>query len=277
MDPLERKFKELKEKGEGAQMTHIYYGDPSEEFSLKLIETLAENGADIIELGIPFSDPIADGPVFQAACERALSAGVTPIKCIEAVKRLREAGLKTPIIVTTYFNIPYVMGFEKFLNMIKEAGAQGLLVPDLPIEEAKPYLKLTAKIGLHLILQATPTTSKERLKKIMEDATGFIYLVSLEGVTGSKLTNPNATFNLIREVKAQTQTPVMVGFGISKREHAKAIVDAGADGVVVGSAYAKIYTKNLQNPIVTLSEIAQLSREIKAGCIKQYQTKTRRR
>jgi len=274
MDLLERKFKELKENGEGAQMTHVYYGDPSEEFSLRLIETLAQNGADIIELGIPFSDPIADGPVFQLACERALNAGITPIKCIEAIKRLRSAGLKTPIVVTTYFNIPYVMGFEKFLDMIKEAGAQGLLVPDLPAEEAKPYLKHTAKMGLHLILQATPTTSKERLKTIVEAATGFIYLVSLEGVTGSKLTNPNTTFKLIKEVKAQTRTPVMVGFGISKREQAETIITAGADGVVVGSAYAKIYTKSIQNPIITLPKIAQLSREIKAGCIKQYQAKT---
>jgi len=277
MDPLKRKFKELEGKGEGAQMTHIYYGDPSEEFSLKLIETLAQNGADILELGIPFSDPTADGPVFQAACERALNAGVTPVKCIEAVKRLRKAGLKTPIIITTYFNIPYVIGFEKFLSMIEKAGAQGLLIPDLPIEEAKPYLELTAKMGLHLILQVAPTTSEERLKKILGAATGFIYLVSLEGVTGSKLTNPNTTFKLIKKVKAQTQTPVMVGFGISKHEHAKAIVDAGADGVVVGSAYTKIYAENLQNPFATLHKIAQLSREIKAGCVKQYQTKTKRK
>ncbi len=275
MDPLERKFKELEGRGEGAQMTHVYYGDPSEEFSIKLIETLAQNGADIIELGIPFSDPIADGPVFQAACERALNAGVTPPKCIEAVKRLRKAGLKTPIIITTYFNIPYVMGFEKFLSMIKEAGAQGLLVPDMPIEEAEPYLDMAAKTGLHLILQVAPTTSEERLKKIVEAATGFIYLVSLEGVTGSKLTNPNTTFKLIKRLKSKTQTPVMVGFGISKREHAKAIVDAGADGVVIGSAYAKIYTKNLQNPFAMLPEIARLSREIKKGCIKQNWTKTR--
>lgn len=252
-------------------MTHVYYGDPSEEFSLKLIETLAQNGADIIELGIPFSDPIADGPVFQAACERALSAGVTPIKCIAAIKKLRKAGLKTPIVVTTYFNIPYVMGFEKFLGMIKEAGAQGLLVPDLPAEEAKPYLGLIAKMELHLILQATPTTTKERLKKIVESATGFIYLVSLEGVTGSKLTNSNTTFKLIKEMKAQTQTPVMVGFGISKREQAQTLVAAGADGVVIGSAYAKIYAKNIRNPFITLLEIAQLSREIKQGCIKQSQ------
>jgi tryptophan synthase alpha chain len=275
MDPLERKFKELEGRGEGAQMTHVYYGDPSEEFSIKLIETLAQNGADIIELGIPFSDPIADGPVFQAACERALNAWVTPPKCIEAVKRLRKAGLKTPIIITTYFNIPYVMGFEKFLSMIKEAGAQGLLVPDMPIEEAEPYLNMAAKTGLHLILQVAPTTSDESLKKIVDAASGFIYLVSLEGVTGSKLTNPNTTFKLIKKVKAQTQTPVMVGFGISKREHAKTIVDAGADGVVVGSAYAKIYSKNLQNPFAMLPEIARLSREIKTGCIKQNWMKTR--
>ncbi len=156
---LKSKFEDLKRRREGAHMAHVYYGDPNEEFSLKLIKTLAENGADIIEFGIPFSDPIADGAVFQEACQRALSGGITPAKCIDGIKRLRAEGLEIPIVVTTYFNIPYVMGFEKFLNMVRNAGAQGVLFPDLPLEEAKPLKDLIAKVGLNLILQVAPTTS----------------------------------------------------------------------------------------------------------------------
>ncbi|MBC7218871.1 MAG: tryptophan synthase subunit alpha, partial [Hadesarchaea archaeon] len=178
MDLLEEKFRELKRCREGAHMAHVYYGDPCQDFSLKLIQTLAVNGADIIELGIPFSDPTADGPVFQAACERALNAGVTPVECIEAIGKLRSLGVKNPIIVTTYFNIPYVMGFEKFLSRIKDAGGQGVLIPDLPLEEAGPYLELASEKGLHLILQVAPTTSGERLERILEAASGFIYLIS---------------------------------------------------------------------------------------------------
>lgn len=270
---LEEKFQELKERKEGAHMAHVYYGDPNEDFSVKLIETLAENGADIVEFGIPFSDPIADGATFQAACERALKAGVTPVKCIEGIKRLRAEGLNTPIIVTTYFNIPYVMGFEKFLNKIKGAGAQGILIPDLPVEEAKPLMGIVRKKRLHLILQVAPTTSQERLKELLKSSSGFVYLIGLEGVTGSKLKSQESTLKLIKAVREKTSIPIMVGFGISKGEHAEAIVSAGADGVVVGSAYARIYSKNLKDPFKKLPEIAKLAREIKLGCIKAYRNR----
>ena len=137
---LEEKFQELKRKREGAHMPHVYYGDPNEEFSLSLIETLAENGTDIIEFGIPFSDPTADGPTFQAVCERALENGVTPSKCIQGIGKLRESGIENPIVVTTYYNIPYVMGIGAFLNKIKEAGAQAIIVPNVPVEEADDLL-----------------------------------------------------------------------------------------------------------------------------------------
>lgn len=266
MDLLEMKFQDLRRRCEGAHMAHVYYGDPCEEFSLKLVETLVENGADMIELGIPFSDPIADGPIFQAACERALKAGVTPVKCIQAIRKLRSKGIQAPIIVTTYFNIPYVMGFTRFLESIKEAGAQGILIPDLPIEEAEPYRRMTIKKGLHMILQIAPTTSKTRLKMILEEASGFVYLISLEGVTGSRLKSTSTTLRLIRNVKAYTSVPAIVGFGISKRENAETLIQAGADGVVVGSAYAKIYMEKLDNPFEALPEIAKQAYEIKLGC-----------
>jgi len=274
MDPFEEKFSELRDRREGAHMAHVYYGDPCEEFSIKLIETLVENGADIIEFGIPFSDPIADGPIFQAACERALNAGITPEKCMEGIKKLRNNGVDAPIVVTTYFNIPYVMGFESFLDKIKDAGAQGVLIPDLPFEEAKPYIQLASKKGLHLILQVASTTSQRRLHEILRAASGLIYLISLEGVTGSRLKKMGTAFELIKIVKSRTSVPLMVGFGISRREHAEIMVAAGADGVVVGSAYAKVYVKEVDNPFKALPKIAELVREIKIGCINGYRKKT---
>jgi tryptophan synthase alpha chain len=263
-------FSMLRVRGEAAHMAHVYYGDPCEDFSIKLIETLAENGADIIEFGIPFSDPIADGVTFQAACERALKAGVTPAKCLEGVKRLRAGGLKAPIVMTTYFNIPCAMGLKNFLDKVKEAGVEGILIPDLPIEEAEPLLQMARERNICPILQVAPTTSRERLKRILAEASGFIYLIGLEGVTGSKFRNQKVTARLIRKVRAETNLPIMVGFGISKREHAEAVVAAGADGVVVGSAYTRIYAANLTNPFEKLPEIAQLAKEIKLGCINRY-------
>lgn len=273
MGVIERKFRELKERNEGAHMAHVYYGDPNEEFSIRLIKTLAENGADIIEFGFPFSDPIADGATFQAACERALKGGVTPVKCIEGIRRLRKEGLSTPLVVTTYSNIPYVMGFERFISEVKEAGAQAIIIPDLPVEEAEPLMKRVEEAGLHLILQVAPTTSKDRLGKILENASGFIYLIGVEGVTGARKKLDTSTLKLIQRVRGKTDIPIMVGFGISKREHAEAIVSAGADGVVVGSAYARIYSENLENPLQKLSEIAKLANEIKCGCTNGYRNR----
>jgi tryptophan synthase alpha chain len=269
---IEAKLQELRRRGEGAHMAHVYYGDPSEAFSEALIRTLAENGADIIELGIPFSDPIADGPVFQASCERALTGGVTPGKCIRGIRRLRHSGLKAPIVVTTYFNIPYVMGLESFMEELGGAGAQAVIVPDLPVEEAEPILENAENAGLHLILQVAPTTSGRRLRKILENASGFIYLIGVEGVTGARV-DLQAVSRLIKAVKEETKVPVIVGFGVSERGDAKALVSAGADGVAVGSAYTRIYSESLQDPYRKLPEVARLAREIKSGCLAGHSIK----
>ena len=267
---LEEKFQELKERREGAHMPHVYYGDPNEEFSLKLIKNMAENGADLVEFGIPFSDPTADGPTFQAACERALKKGITPAKCIEGIKELRKGGLEIPLVVTTYYNIPYVAGIETFLGEIKKAGAQAIIVPDLPIEEADILLDGGKKWGVHVIFQVAPTTTEERLKKIAGVATGFLYVISVEGVTGARESLAIFTLKLVRRVRRHTDVPMLVGFGISKREHAAAVVSAGADGAIAGSAYAQIYEKNLKKPEETLPEIARLAKQIKQGCIEGY-------
>ena len=267
---LEKKFQELKEKREGAYMAHIYYGDPSEEFSLRLVETLVENGADLIEFGIPFSDATADGPTFQVACIRALKNNITPAKCIQGIRKLRERGIGVPIVATTYFNIPFVFGIDKFLGEIREAGAQAMIVPDLPLEEANDLSEAGEKKGVHIVLQVAPTTTEERLKKIADSTSGFLYVVSVEGVTGVRETTGDSTLKLIKRARKFTDLPLIAGFGISKAEHARTVVSAGADGVVTGSALCKIYEKNLEKPERTLPEIARFGRQIKRGCIKGY-------
>ena len=267
---LEDKFKELNNKGEGAHMPHVYFGDPHEEFSLKLLETLVENGADILEFGIPFSDPTADGPTFQAVCERALQNGITPNKCIEGIKKIRAKGIENPIVVTTYYNIPYVMGVGNFLKKIKDAGAQGIIVPNVPVEEADILIAEGKKSEIHPIFQVAPTTTEDRLKKIADIASGFLYVIGVEGVTGVRESIGDSTFKLVERVRKHTDMPLLAGFGISTKEQANNVVAAGADGAIAGSAYAKVYEKNLKTPEETLPEIAKLVTQIKQGCIEGY-------
>ncbi len=266
---LEEKLRDLKERREGAHMPHVYYGDPNEEFSLKLIKTLAENGADIIEFGIPFSDPTADGPTFQAACERALKKGMTPPKGVQAIENLRSC-LEIPLVVTTYYNIPYVMGIGTFLKKIRKAGAEAIIVPDLPVEEADDFLEEGKKCCVHVIFQVAPTTTENRLKKIADISSGFIYVIGIEGVTGARENLKESTLKLVDRVRRHTDLPLLAGFGISRREHAAAVVSAGANGAIAGSAYAKIYEKNLEKPEKTLPQIARLAKQIKQGCIEGY-------
>lgn len=267
---LEEKFQRLREKEEGAYMAHIYYGDPNEDFSIKQAETLVENGADLIEWGIPFSDPTADGPAFQSACSRALKNNITPVKCIQGIRKLRGKGIEVPLMITTYYNIPFVFGIENFLNEIKEAGAQAMMVPDLPLEEADDLLDAGKKKSIHIVLQVAPTTTEERLRKIVDRTSGFLYVVNVEGVTGVREKMEDSTLKLIERIRKLTDVPIMAGFGVSKEEHARTLVSAGADGVITGSALCKIYEKNLEKPEQTLPEIARFASQIKRGCIEGY-------
>ena len=267
---LEKRLLELREQEEGALMPHVYYGDPDTVFSRKLIGLFSESGADIIEIGIPFSDPTADGSTFQAACERALRGGVTPLECISGLKQLREDGLEIPVVVTTYYNIPYVMGVGRFLEGIEAAGAQGLIVPNLPFEEAGPLIKEARRHGVHVILQVAPTTTEERLRRIAESASGFIYVMNVEGVTGTRKSLQLSTLTLIERVRRHTDLPILAGFGISNREQAASVIAAGADGVVSGSAFAKIYEKSIGDPTGAFPEVLKLVRELKTGCIEGY-------
>ncbi|MEW6592274.1 MAG: tryptophan synthase subunit alpha [Candidatus Hadarchaeota archaeon] len=270
---IEKKFRELEEKREGVYMPHIYYGDPSEEFSLELIETLLKNGADMLEFGIPFSDPIADGPTFISACDRSLKNGMTPQKCLEGVAKLRNMGVKAPLILTTYYNILYSAGVENFLNVAAEVGVQGLIIPDLPVEESAELLAAAEPLGLNVIFQVAPTTSDGRLMEIIGAASGFLYVVNVKGVTGARESVLQSTFELLKRVRRQTDLPLMAGFGVSRAEHALSMVSGGADGVITGSAIAKIYEKNLESPEETLPEIAKFAAEIKQACVEGFRAR----
>lgn len=263
---ISEKFEELRKEGEGAFMAHVYYGDPSEEFSLAQIKALVEGGVDLLEFGIPFSDPTADGPTFQGACRRVLDGGMTPSRCIEGIKKVRGAGVEVPIIVTTYYNVVYRMGDAKFIKRIKEAGAQGIIVPNVPIEEAAPLLNAGKEHGIDVILLATQNTSDERLERIVENARGFIYVVNVRGVTGARKSLKEDTIELIKRIRSQTGLPLMAGFGISRPEHAAAVVEAGADGAIVGSAIGKIYAGKLPDAESALPDIREFAQEMKNAC-----------
>lgn len=178
--------------------------------------------------------------------------------------------MEIPLIVTTYYNIPYVTGIGTFLSEIKKAGAQAIIVPDLPVEEAGALLDEGKKWGVHVIFQVAPTTTEDRLKKIADIASGFLYVMGVEGVTGARESLTDSALKVVSRVRRHTDVPVLAGFGISKKEHATAVVSAGADGAVAGSAYAEIYAKNLKKPEETLPETARLAKQIKRGCIEGY-------
>lgn len=249
-----------------ALMTHVYYGDPTEDFSLKLIKALVDGGADIIEFGIPFSDPTSDGPVFQAACARAIKNGILPSKCIDGIRKVRDLGIKVPIIVTTYYNIIYSMGVEKFVKAIGEAGAQGVIVPDVPFEEIQPLLDAGKNYGIDVIQLVTVATNDKRLRNIAKHAQGFLYVVSRPGVTGVQEDIHESTASLIQRIKKFTDVPLLVGFGISKPEHATSVIEAGADGVIVGSAIGKMYESHLPDAEKALPEVQTFVAEMKSAC-----------
>ncbi|MBU0758663.1 MAG: tryptophan synthase subunit alpha, partial [Nanoarchaeota archaeon] len=252
-------------------MAHAYYGDPDEEFSIDLLKTFENSGVDIIEMGCPFSDPTSDGHTFIKVCTRAIKNGMTPNKFINGIKGLRKQGIKIPIVVTSYFNIIYQYGAEKFVKDIKKAGANGLIVPELPIEESDELDRLCKENTIDLIYIIGPYSSEKRIDKIRERASGFLYLVSVSGVTGARSELKLNNADLIKTIKKQTELPVYVGFGISKPEHVKELSKNGADGIIIGSAIAKIYGKYIQGKKIVqkekcLNEITTFIKEIKKVC-----------
>ncbi|MEC5187643.1 tryptophan synthase alpha chain [Geobacillus thermodenitrificans] len=212
----------------------IVAGDPSADLTVDLALALQDAGADVLELGVPYSDPLADGPTIQRAAARALAGQMTLPKAIQLVADMRKKGVKIPIIIFTYYNPVLQLGEESFFALAQENGADGVLIPDLPFEESGPLLELSERFGLPLISLVAPT-SKQRIEQIASAAQGFLYCVSSLGVTGVRETLPESLGHFLGEVKRHSRVPVVVGFGISTPEQVAMLKDA-CDGVVVGSA-----------------------------------------
>jgi tryptophan synthase alpha chain len=232
---MDNRFAALKAEGRPALITYFMGGDPDFETSLNIMKALPAAGADVIELGMPFSDPMADGPAIQMAGQRALKGGQTLSKTLELARKFREGDNETPIVMMGYYNPIYVYGVEKFLDDTISAGIDGLIVVDLPPEMDDELCIPALAKGINFIRLATPTTDDKRLPAVLKNTSGFVYYVSMNGITGSALPDPSLVSGAVKRIKGHTKLPVCVGFGVKTADHAKAI-GAAADGVVVGSA-----------------------------------------
>jgi tryptophan synthase alpha chain len=235
MTRIDLKFAQLKKSGRKAFVAYVMAGDPNYEQCLRVVEGLPLAGVDIIELGLPFTDPMADGPTIQLAGRRALSAGMTLKKTLQMVRDFRVKDDSTPIVLMGYYNPIYSHGVNKFLEEAKSAGIDGMIVVDLPPEEDDELCIPAQKAGLNFIRLATPTTDSNRLPKVLTNTSGFVYYVSINGITGAAAAKPEDVAPEVARIKLSTDLPIIVGFGINTPENARTIASI-ADGVVVGSA-----------------------------------------
>ncbi len=265
MSRIAETFRSL--KGEGALVAYTMAGDPDIETTERVVSALVAGGADIIELGIPFSDPIADGRSIQEAAVRALASRTRPADVLELVSRLNKRH-RAPITIMTYYNILFSPGLESFLEKAKRASVDGLIIPDLPLDETAAYTRLARSRGLDTILLAAPTTSPERMKSLVSHSSGFLYLVSLLGVTGARSALADDSLKLVRSAKLQTRgrIPLAVGFGISKPEHVARVIAAGADAVIVGSGIVNRVASGKPRDAM-LSEVEGYVRSLKAATV----------
>jgi len=232
---IDRRFSELAREGRAGLVTFLMAGDPDYDTSLAIISALPKAGADVIEIGMPFTDPMADGPAIQAAGLRALKGGQTLRKTLQLVREFRKSEADTPVVLMGYYNPIYIYGVDKFLVDAKQAGVDGLIVVDLPPEEDKELCLPALKAGINFIRLATPTTDDKRLPAVLANTSGFVYYVSITGITGSATPNATRVSDAVARIKRYTALPVAVGFGVRNAQNAREIAQ-GADAVVVGSA-----------------------------------------
>jgi tryptophan synthase alpha chain len=241
---IDQRFADLRKSRRAALVTFITAGDPDAATSLSLLRALPAAGADIVELGMPFTDPMADGSAIQLSSQRALKRGQSLPKTLDLVRTFRKENDSTPIVLMGYYNPIYIYGVESFLRDAKSAGVDGLIVVDLPPEEDVELCLPALAAGLNFIRLATPTTDDRRLPAVLANTSGFVYYVSITGITGAAAPDPKVTHEAVARIKRHTKLPVAVGFGVRTAEHAAAIA-AGADGVVVGSALVNAVKENL--------------------------------
>ncbi len=265
---MDQKFATVKREGRPALITYFMGGDPDFETSLNIMKALPAAGSDVIELGMPFSDPMADGPAIQLAGQRALKGGQTLHKTIELARRFREDDQDTPIVMMGYYNPIYIYGVEAFLDDALAAGIDGLIVVDLPPEMDDELCIPALAKGINFIRLATPTTDEKRLPTVLRNTSGFVYYVSMNGITGSALPDPSLVAGAVARIKNHTELPICVGFGVKTADHAKAI-GAAADGVVVGSAIVSQVAGSLEADGAagpgTVAAVTTLVKELATG------------
>ena len=267
---IDRRFTALKEGGKKALVTFLTAGDPDYDTSLEIIKGLPEAGADVIEIGMPFTDPMADGPAIQASSLRALEAGQTTVKTLRMVREFRKTEAETPIVLMGYYNPIYIYGCDRFIKDALEAGVDGLIIVDLPPEEDDELCIPALAAGLNFIRLATPTTDGKRLPKVLTNTSGFVYYVSITGITGTVTPDADIVGAAVKRLKNHTGLPVVVGFGVTTPAEAEAIC-ARADGVVVGTALVnalkRSLTKDNMGDATTVDSVLSLVRDLKQGVI----------
>jgi tryptophan synthase alpha chain len=265
---IDARFAALKKEKRPALVTFVTAGDPDFATSAAILTDLVEAGADIIELGMPFSDPMADGPAIQASSQRALKAGQNMIKTLQMVSDFRAHNDATPIVLMGYYNPIYVYGNERFIKDAKAAGVDGLIIVDVPPEADDELCLPALKAGLNFIRLATPTTDEARLPVVLRNTSGFVYYVSITGITGAAAPVVNDVHDRVKAIKAETPLPVVVGFGVRTGDQARAI-SKGADGVVVGSAIVSLIEKSLgakgEATAATRKRVTELVRELSSA------------
>ena len=254
---LDQKFIDAKARNRAALMPFLTMGYPSQQLSLPLLETLSENGADIIEVGIPYSDPVADGPVIQASSQISLENGTTPEKVFDILAAYAEKKHSATLVIMTYYNILLQQGLENFVRQCRDVGVTGIVVPDLPLEESKMLKGLLDEYQVHLIHFVPPNISEQRLEKIAKQASGFIYLISVTGVTGKRKQLPVNLGPLCSKIREYTQTPIALGFGIGSAEQVSQAAQE-VDGVIIGSALIE----ELKEPQSAIDNAAIFMREV---------------
>ncbi len=261
---IDATFSRLRTKGEPALITYVMAGDPSLQDTEALVLELERAGADLIELGVPFSDPIADGPVIQAVAERALRGGATLRRLLQTVSSVRTK-TEIPLVLMAYYNTIHALGEANFCRMAVQAGVDGVIVPDMPPEEAGPLLSGATQHGLHIIFLLAPTSTPERRAGVARRSKGFVYYVSLTGITGAKLTDLDAVRHNVEKIRRGTEIPVAVGFGIATEQDAAKVASI-ADGVIVGSAIVRLVAEHQQDAQLP-QRVGQLVRSLKAATL----------
>ena len=262
-------FSNLEKRDEKALIAYLVGGFPDLGTSKEIIETVIESGADIVEIGIPFSDPMADGPIIQEAFSESLKNGIRPADCLQLIQSIKTRYFDTPIVVMTYSNILYSNGLNRFLRQSKDSSIDGFIVPDLNFQEAGDYLQASANLGLATIFLTSPNTNLKRLNKISVISTGFVYMVSVYGITGSRNRYEKYTFDSIRRTKtitAKHNVPLAVGFGISTPSDGLKMIKAGADGIIVGSSLIKIIQQYKNDKDSMLKNLGLFVSKLKRVC-----------